>query len=78
MEWVSVKDGMPEPEQEVFYYLDLTGVSKGKYWKNRTTLEDEEINMDCFGGVSGWLCDDVTHWMPYKEGAPLPKPPTGE
>jgi len=69
MEWISVEDRLPEPEQEVIYYFELTGISIGKFWKNRTMLAEIEINMNCFGGAKGWLCDDVTHWMP------LPEPP---
>ena len=58
MEWISVESRLPERGQKVLYYFDVTGVSAGQY-----------LGDNCFGGKLGFLCGDVTHWMP------LPEPP---
>ena len=79
MEWIKIEDKKPEENQEVFYYFDILGVYAGKY--NRIDLYgefddvEEEYWMDCFSGESGFLCDDVTEWMPRNEGDELPDPP---
>jgi hypothetical protein len=60
MEWISVKDRLPEKEDDVLAYefrgdISISYIS-GNDWRN---LE------------SGWILDEshVTHWMP------LPEPP---
>jgi len=64
-EWVSVDKGkLPITNQPVFYYFEDCGVFEGKY----IGFVD---GLHCFGGADGWLCGDVTHWMPRE----LPKPP---
>jgi hypothetical protein len=68
VEWVSVRDRLPEENQRVIYYFDVTGMDVGRYWK------EERFGFDCFGGKGGWLCDDVTHWMPLPD-EPLPRVP---
>ena len=59
--WIKVEDKLPEEGQRVIYYFKATGVSVGHYYRAESR--------DCFGSISGWLCDDVTHWMN------LPEPP---
>jgi len=65
MKWLSIKDHVPEPGQKVLYYFKPLGMFIGTY-----TKADPEYGKHCFSGKSGWLIDDVTHWMP------LPKEPT--
>ena len=65
MDWIKVDDRLPEVGQKVIYYFEHTGISIGKFMK-------AENNEDCqygniFYGKSGWLTDDVTHWMPVPE-----------
>ena len=60
MKWIKVQDELPQENQHVIYYFECTGVSSGIYCKGID-------GMDCFVGVDGWLCDDVTHWMPLPE-----------
>jgi len=66
--WYSVEeDGYPEEDQLVYYYFKITGIGKGYH----STWFCEEV---CEGGYtfncfvdedgSGYLCDDVTHWVP--------------
>jgi len=69
--WIDIKDKKPVEGQEVFYYFNITGVSRGRY--TRKPFKDIEGN--CFYGSDGWLTDDVTHWMP-DDGGSLPSPPT--
>jgi len=61
MEWIEVKDRLPEEDQRVIYWFEHTGVHYGKF-----TMTEHGA---CFYGPGGWLTDDVTHWMP------LPDPP---
>lgn len=53
VEWISVKQRMPDEGQSVLYYFDVVGVHSGKYGGD-----------DVFYGASGFLTGDVTHWMP--------------
>jgi len=59
MKWISVKDKLPNEEQRVIYYFKHTGINVGKYMST--------IYGPCFYGETGWLTDDVTHWMPLPE-----------
>ncbi|MDO9527625.1 MAG: DUF551 domain-containing protein [Syntrophales bacterium] len=74
MNWINIKDELPTDQQEVVYYFKPLGVFRGKYKK----VENDEFAVgavfDCFYGDRGYLCDDVTHWMPDREGE-LPEPP---
>ena len=65
MEWISVKDKLPEEDQEVWYYFDAVGVHKGKYTGRLYFIGKESHFSNTFYGKSGFLTDDVTHWMPY-------------
>lgn len=62
--WISVNDLLPEDGANVIYYFDQVGVHRGKY----------DANSNTFYGRSGWLWNDVTHWMPDK-GQELPERP---
>lgn len=57
VEWVAVRDELPEENQEVFYFFDVVGVSRGHY------LGECEIG-SVFTGDKGYLSGDVTHWQP--------------
>lgn len=77
MSWVHVKDGYPEPTDDVFYFFEVLGMYRGKYMESPYP---EEFGLDdegkpfvghCFYGDKGFLTDDVTHWMiadDYEEG----------
>lgn len=62
--WISVTDRLPTEGQRVIYYFEIVGIHIGKYKKG-------EDGTNIFWGPSGYLGDDVTHWMP------LPPTPTG-
>ncbi len=69
MKWIKVKDELPENSaQDLFYYFDAVGVFEGHFYG----LEPDGY---VFGGKSGWLTGDATHWMPRKEGDELPGVP---
>ena len=67
--WIPVTERYPEEEQKVLYYFKETGISQGTFWISDTPGFE---GMRCFGGWDGYLCEDVTHWMP------LPKAPKDE
>ena len=60
--WISVKERLPEHGQTVIYYFAPLGVFVGKY--KRLTGRDAKYGTNLFYGPSGFLIDDVTHWMP--------------
>lgn len=71
MGWISMKDKKPMEGQKVIYYFSICGINIGKYNHIKATEDDPE-DYDCFMGTAGFLCNDVTHWMP------LPEPPKEE
>jgi len=71
MTWTKTKDRLPKEGQKVIYYFKWLGVFRGKF----TTIPFDDIGeFHCFHSAYGWLCDDVTHWMP-DEGQELPETP---
>ena len=67
MEWISVKDRLPKPQQGILF-CTKTAVYIGIFWG-----ENKYVN----GNMAGCYDEDVrlteiTHWMP------LPKPPSNE
>ena len=69
MDWIKIEDQLPEDGAQVIIYFEVA-----KY-KNLKGTEDEIFGHNMFYNKSGWLTDDVTHWMPEVEGMPLPKRP---
>ena len=67
MHWIKVSEKLPKLNQDVFYYFEIVGVHQGKY------LGECEIG-SVFGGDTGFLSGDVTHWQPY-EGQERPLRP---
>lgn len=63
-EWILVSDRLPEENQKVIYYFEEVGVHIGRYTKY---VDDDGYDHAVFFSHAGWLCDDVTHWMPYPE-----------
>jgi len=64
MEWIKIKDRYPKDGQRVIFYFEVTGISIGKYFYRE--------GYHCFCSPDGWLCDDVTHWMPLPDPPKLP------
>ena len=62
MEWISVEERLPEEGQEVIYYFGHTGIYVGSFY--RKYVKELDYPFNCFSGSGGFLCDDVTHWMP--------------
>jgi hypothetical protein len=67
MEWIKVEDELPEEGQKVIYFFEYVGIHIGKFMKDKDNIGCPYGNT--FYGKSGFLTDDVTHWMP------LPEPP---
>ena len=63
-EWILVSDRLPKDGQKVIYYFKPVGSHVGRYSKE---IDEEGYEHHVFHGRSGWLEDDVTHWMPYPE-----------
>jgi len=70
MTWIKVTDQIPTEEQKVWYYFEQTGVNLGWFRKVRNDEFCSNAEFNCFWGPMGYLCDDVTHWMPYCEEKP--------
>jgi len=70
MDWINIEDQVPEDGQLVLTYFDILDnkIEISRY-KNLLGTEDEIFGHNMFHNRSGWLTDDVTHWMP------LPEPP---
>ncbi len=63
MEWVKIEDKLPEEDQRVIYYFKETGIDIGIF----TQQDVVGFKMNTFYGKSGFLSDDVTHWMPLPD-----------
>lgn len=65
MDWINIRDKKPEIGQKVLTFFDVTGIEIATYYRPYPHNQVEGLEkMDCFENRSGWLCDDVTHWMP--------------
>jgi len=73
MEWIKIEDAQPKDGDIVFTYFEFSGVEIAKY-SNLKGTKNEISGWNCFSNKSGFLTDDVTHWM----AVPLPKPPGEE
>ena len=78
MEWISVKDRLPEPDQFVIgwvvrnYHMD-TNFVLGQYCQLYNNKEEMYLNCgDRDGGIESHEVGEFTHWMP------LPEPPAEE
>jgi len=71
MPWIKTKDKLPKEGQKIIYYFKWVGVHRGEFTKFKIGPLPE---LDCFRSKIGWLCGDVTHWMP-DEGQELPEAP---
>ena len=77
MEWISVKDRMPDDYQYCLVYAKREGtdercpISIGRYEIDEWALLFEGENNACAGGDLTWEmdADEITHWMS------LPEPP---
>jgi len=71
MKWIKIEDAQPKDGEVVityFKYNHITGIEVALY-KNLKGTENEIFGHHCFTNKSGYLTDDVTHWMPLP---PLP------
>ncbi len=82
MKWLRIDEKVPTDKQKVFYYFALfDDVCEGKYVKpDEFEVDGQKYRVvnHIFVGPMGFLGDDVTYWMPRKEGDPFPEPPTDE
>jgi hypothetical protein len=62
--WIKCSDRMPKEGQRVIYYFHYVGVHAGNYTR---TVDEDGVVSHVFYGPSGFLSDDVTHWMPFPE-----------
>lgn len=62
MNWISVKEGMPDAGDCVWYFYSPVGVWRGVF----DGYHDDNLNLHIFtcSETTGWLTGDVTHWMP--------------
>lgn len=70
--WIKTNDRLPEQGEKVWYYFEPVGVNRGHF---KTETMKNVGDFQCFGGKKGWLCDDVTHWMPRNDNDLKPIPP---
>jgi len=66
--WLDIQDHVPDIDQDVLYYFEGVGIGLGTY-KGVDNTPEWGLLGHVFAGDSGWLTDDVTHWLP------LPNPP---
>jgi len=66
MNWIDIKKQAPKEGQRVITYHDMTGIDIMKYSDLEGT-EDEIMGKHFFSNSSGFLTDDVTHWMPLPD-----------
>jgi len=60
-------EGYPTEGQKVYYYFEHTGFHKGEYYKHfYEEICEGGYWFHCFQGKDGFLCDDVTHWIPVE------------
>ena len=64
--WININNQTPNDGQEVLTYFKLTGIELARYKKLKGTKE-EVFGQNMFYNKSGYLTDDVTHWMPLPE-----------
>ncbi len=73
MKWIKIEDAQPRDGDIVITCFEVTGIETARY-KNLKGTEDEIFGWNCFTNKSGFLTDDVTHWMPLPE---IPKEENG-
>lgn len=71
MEWISVKEKLPEYKSGAYQIVIVSGIEDGQryvYYAEIYTHGKTETAEGIFS-VPGWSTMNVTHWMP------LPEPP---
>lgn len=63
--WIKFYEQEPEQDRNVWYFFEVVGVHRGQYYGDAM-----------FGGPSGFLWHDVTHWQ-YDTGQEKPERPEG-
>jgi hypothetical protein len=75
MNWIPVKERLPEKLQDVFVYIPDFCPQKiyNAYWTEHFLIDDTVEKVWLANGYCckhpEWSFEDITHWMP------LPKPP---
>lgn len=62
MEWISIKDKLPNENQDVIFYCER--------YPHLIAIGNSRKEVIVYAGARYRVSDEVTHWMP------LPKPPT--
>lgn len=65
MDWISVKDRLPENDEDVLVYNSESGIYMSTFYKRRVSSYDSGWDSCCECGYY----KDPTHWIP------LPKAP---
>ena len=60
-DWINIEDKVPVEDRLLLYYFRTVGVHAGYYY-------GKEKHGHAFGGPSGFLVGDVTHWQYLPEG----------
>jgi hypothetical protein len=66
VKWIKITDEVPEESKTLFYFFGMVGVHIGEYCGIEAEYCPDTGHV--FGGKSGWLTGDVTHWMYLPEG----------
>lgn len=81
-EWIRIDHEKPQVGQAVYYWFGVFDQVYPGYFKEVAFDETAYpgIMMDCFHDEGGFLCDDVTYWMPRAAGdeSAYPPPPSPE
>ncbi len=67
MEWIDIKNKVPDFHVPILFYVDGTGVMKGAFYRNSHKFKAYDRYTE-----AAFYKADVSHWMP------LPEPPTGQ
>jgi hypothetical protein len=72
MKWIDIRERQPEFGQKCYVWCDFLNLEgEVMQYKPLPFIELEDwsivVGRDLFHGKTGFLTDDVTHWMPAEE-----------
>ena len=70
MDWINISEKAPNHGDSVLAYFDVSDSVEIYIYTDLSKTEFAEYGKHQFSNRSGFLTDDITHWMP------LPDPPT--